>query len=137
MKVRKKARELAFKILFALDVGKNSLPDVVNSLSPESPVVMSLALELVKGVNSHIKELDEKIVPLLENWEFGRISATDRNVLRLAIYEINYVKENDPGVAVFEAVEIAKKYGSDKSKEFVNGILRSYLRRMENEEEKA
>jgi N utilization substance protein B len=137
MKVRKKARELAFKILFALDVGKNSLPDVVNSLSPESPVVMSLALELVKGVNSHIKELDEKIVPLLENWEFGRISATDRNVLRLAIYEINYVKENDPGVAVFEAVEIAKKYGSDKSKEFVNGILRSYLRQMENEEEKA
>lgn len=137
MKIRKKAREVAFKILFAVDVGKNTLPDVVASMQNESPVVLDLALKLVKGTLEHIVELDNKIVPLLENWDFKRISATDRNLLRLALYEIDYVENQDPGLVVYEAVELSKKYGSDKSKEFVNGILRGYLRYREGEKEKA
>ena len=137
MKIRKKAREVAFKMLFAVDVGKNTLPDVVASMQNESPVVLDLALKLVKGTLEHIVELDNKIVPLLENWDFKRISATDRNLLRLALYEIDYVENQDPGLVVYEAVELSKKYGSDKSKEFVNGILRGYLRYREGEKEKA
>jgi len=137
MKVRKKAREIAFKILFAVDVGKNALPDVVASMQNESPVVIDLALKLVKGALEHIGELDNKIVSLLENWEFDRVSATDRNLLRLAMYEIDYVKNQDPGLVVYETVELSKKYGSEKSREFINGILRSYLRRKEDEKEEA
>ncbi len=137
MKVRKKAREVAFKILFAVDVGKNALPDVVASMQNESPVVMELALKLVKGVLGNIVKLDNKIIPLLENWELNRISATDRNLLRLALYEIDYVENEDPGLVVYEAVELSKKYGTEKSREFVNGILRSYLRQKESEKEKA
>lgn len=137
MKIRKKAREVAFKMLFAVDVGKNTLPDVVASMQNESPVVLDLALKLVKGTLEHIVELDNKIVPLLENWDFKRISATDRNLLRLALYEIDYVENQDPGLVVYEAVELSKKYGSDKSREFVNGILRGYLRYREGEKEKA
>lgn len=137
MKVRKKAREIAFKMLFAVDVGKNALPDVVASMQNESPVVIDLALKLVKGALEHIGELDNKIVSLLENWEFDRVSATDRNLLRLAMYEIDYVKNQDPGLVVYETVELSKKYGSEKSREFINGILRSYLRRKEDEKEEA
>jgi len=137
MKIRKKAREIAFKILFAVDVGKNALPDVVASMQNESPVVLDLALKLAKGTLEHIVELDNKIASLLENWDFERVSATDRNLLRLALYEIDYVKNQDSGLVVYEAVELSKKYGSDKSKEFINGILRGYLRYREGEKEKA
>ena len=137
MKVRKRAREVAFKILFAVDVGKNALPDVVASMQNESPVAMDLALKLVKGTLEHMTELDNKIVSLLENWDFERISATDRNLLRLALYEIDYVENQEPGLVVYEAVELSKKYGSEKSREFINGILRNYLRLRENEKEKA
>lgn len=137
MKVRKKAREVAFKMLFAIDVGKNALPDVAASMQNESPVVIDLALKLVKGALEHMGELDNKIIPLLENWNFDRISATDRNLLRLALYEINYLENEDPGLVVYETVELSKKYGSEKSREFINGILRSYLRRKEDEKEEA
>ena len=137
MKVRKRAREVAFKILFAVDIGKNALPDVVASMQNESPVAMDLALKLVKGTLEHMTELDNKIVSLLENWDFERVSATDRNLLRLALYEIDYVENQEPGLVVYEAVELSKKYGSEKSREFINGILRNYLRLRENEKEKA
>ena len=137
MKVRKRAREVAFKILFAVDVGKNTLPDVVASMQNESPVAMDLALKLVKGILEHMVELDNKIVSLLENWDFERLSATDRNLLRLALYEIDYMENQEPGLVVYEAVELSKKYGSEKSREFINGILRNYLRHREDEKEKA
>ncbi len=136
MKIRRKARETAFKILFAVDIGKNSLPDVVSLFQYEPPVAMDYALKLVRGTLEHIKEIDQRIVGLLENWDFGRISAPDKEILRLALYEIDYLDEVDDGLAVYEAVEIAKKYGTDNSKDFVNGILRSYLRRTQNESEK-
>jgi transcription termination factor NusB len=61
----------------------------------------------------------------------------DKEILRLALFEIDYLDGSDPGAVVFDAVEIAKKYGTENSGEFVNGILRSYLRRKENAAQKA
>ncbi|MCD6426983.1 MAG: transcription antitermination factor NusB [Caldisericaceae bacterium] len=137
MSIRSRARELAFKIFFAMDAGKNSLPDVATNFSYESPVAMDYALVLVKGVIEHLREIDEKIVSLLENWDFSRLAMPDKEILRLALFEIDYLDGSDPGAVVFDAVEIAKKYGTENSGEFVNGILRSYLRRKENAAQKA
>jgi N utilization substance protein B len=135
MKIKRKARETAFKILFAVDVGKSSLPDVVSLFQYEPPVAMNYALKLVNGILGNLKNIDEKIVSLLENWDFNRVSVPDKEVLRLALYEIDFENDIDDGLAVFEAVEIAKKYGTKNSKDFVNGILRSYLRRKQGEPE--
>ncbi len=136
MSIRTRARELAFKIIFAMDMGKNSLPDVATNFSYESPVVMDYALELTKGTFEHLNEIDQKIASLLENWDFSRLAVPDKEILRLAIYEIDYSGMDDPGPVVYDAVEIAKKYGTENSGEFVNGILRSYLRRKENAPQK-
>ena len=137
MKIRRKARETAFKILFAVDVGKNALPDVLSLFQHEPPVAIDIALKLVNGTLTNIKEIDEKIISLLENWDFGRLSAPDKEILRLALYEIDYSNGSDDGLVVYEAVEIAKKYGAENSKDFVNGVLRSYLRRKQGEPETA
>ncbi len=137
MSIRSKAREIAFKIVFAMDRGKSSLPDVATSFQYESPVVMDYALKLSRGTVEHLDEIDSKIVPLLQNWDFSRLAAPDKELLRLAIYEIDYVKDSDPGAVIYDIVELAKKYGTENSSEFVNGILRSYLRRKENAAQKA
>ncbi len=135
--IRSQARELAFKIFFAMDMGKNPLPDVATNFSYESPVAMDYALKLVKGVVEHLQEIDEKIVSLLENWDFSRLAVPDKEILRLAIYEIDYLSDGEAGPIVYDAVEIAKKYGTENSGEFVNGILRSYLRRKQNAAQEA
>ncbi len=137
MKIRSKAREIAFKILFALDVGKNSLPDVVTVFQYESPVAMDYALKLVNGTVQNLAKIDDQIIALLENWDFKRVTAPDREILRLALYEIDYVNDVEDGLVVFETVEIAKKYGTENSKDFVNGVLRSYLRKKVSESQKA
>ncbi len=128
MKRRSKSREIAFKVLFAVDRGKSSVPDVFSLFQYESPVVLDYSLQLVNGTLKHTKEIDGIIGKSLRNWDFERISVPDKEILRLALFEINYTEGIDDGVVVYEAVELAKKYGTDKSPNFVNGILREILR---------
>jgi len=78
---------------------------------------------LIRGVIEHLAEIDEKICKYAKNWDFRRIAAVDRSILRLAIYEITYRDDIPPVVSINEAVDIAKRFSTEESGRFVNGIL--------------
>src|SRR5699024_6424273 len=78
---------------------------------------------LVNGVIGSLNEIDEIIGNHLENWTLDRIAAVEKTILRIATYELNYVPEVPDRVAINEAVELAKKFGDEKSSKFVNGVL--------------
>jgi len=81
------------------------------------------ALSLLQGVSTHIAEIDEIIAEAASNWRLERIAATDRNLMRIAVYEMRYCQDVPPQVAINEAVEIAKRFAGDDSPKFVNGVL--------------
>jgi N utilization substance protein B len=129
------SRDLAFKILFQADVGHNPWQQVLAYTCNEYkfPESSRLFLEqLVKGTIRHLKEIDAEITKYSEDWKLERMANTDRNILRMAIFEIKYLEEIPPGVTVNEAVELAKKYGDEESGKFVNGILGNLVRNLED-----
>jgi N utilization substance protein B len=128
MRVKTKGREVAFKLLFAVDVGKNKLPDALLHFQYEHPVIIEYALKLVKGALDNLGTIDSKISSYLENWTIERINIVDKELLRIAIYEIENENDIDDGLITFETVELAKRYGDLSSQDFVNGVLRSFLR---------
>lgn len=137
MKVRKKGREIAFRMLFAIEAGGNKIADAMIPFKHESPVVLDFALHLVKGTLSQVKKIDREIENIIINWKIERLYLVDKQLLRLGIYEMDYEEDVEDGIVVFEAVELAKKYGDIDSPNFVNGILREHLRRREHEVQKA
>jgi N utilization substance protein B len=129
------SRDLAFKILFQADVGNNPWQQVLTYTCSEYkfPESSKVFLEqLVKGTIQHLKEIDAEIMKYSEDWKLERMANTDRNILRMAVYEIKYLDDIPPGVTVNEAVELAKKYGDEESGKFVNGILGNLVRNLEN-----
>ncbi|MBI3911711.1 MAG: transcription antitermination factor NusB [Armatimonadetes bacterium] len=129
---RRFARELAMKILFQVDVGKLPLDEVLELAFEEvtlAPEDRDYVLDVCRGVLAHQPELDQIISDLAEGWRLERMANVDRNVTRIALYEILYRDDVPDSVAVNEAVEIAKKYSTEESGRFVNGILGSFLRR--------
>jgi N utilization substance protein B len=135
MRVKERGREIAFKLLFAVDVGKNALPDAVLFFRYEIPVVLDYAILLVNGTLAHLEYIDKSIESLLEKWSFDRISVVDKELLRLGFFEIEFVTDIDDGLVVYEVVELAKKYGDTESGSFVNGVLRNFLRQKEKQQE--
>jgi N utilization substance protein B len=128
------ARELAFKILFQTDVGRNPWQEVLSRTLEEDelPEKSQIFLEqLVKGTIQELKSIDAEIIKYAQDWKLDRMANTDRNILRIAIYEIKFLKEIPPGVSINEAVELAKRYGDDESGKFVNGILGNLVRNTE------
>jgi transcription antitermination protein NusB len=129
------ARELAFKILFQTDVGRNPWQEVLprtieeNNLPEKSRIFLE---QLVKGTIQELKSIDSEIIKYAQDWKLERMANTDRNILRMAIYEIKFLKEIPTGVSINEAVELAKRYGDDESGKFVNGILGNIVRTAEN-----
>ena len=93
------------------------------SRAPIAPKARAFAESLVQGVWAHREELDELITRFSRNYRLSRLAAVDRNILRLAVYEILYNKEVPPVVAINEAIELAKEYSSEESGRFVNGLL--------------
>lgn len=93
---------------------------------------------LTKGVFDHAKELDEALQPIAPEWPIASISSIDRNILRMGLYELTYTQEEvPPKVAINEAVELAKAFGSDNSSKFVNGVLGTVFREQGEEQENA
>ena len=135
MSIRSKGREIAFKVLYAIDVGKNSVADAFLPFKFESPMVLDYALNLVKAALSELDNIDNEISSLLKNWEFSRLNVVDKEILRVAFYEAEYIEDSNLGVLVYESVELAKKYGDTNSGDFVNGLLRSFLRTKNEESE--
>ncbi len=129
---RRKAREHALQILFQLDIRKDKPSAVIlkrfwTEYQPDDEV-KAFAEEIVKGTYKHLAEIDKLVHQCAKNWSLERMAAVDRNVLRMAIYEILYRMDIPTSVTINEAIEIAKKYGTDESGAFVNGILDSVAR---------
>lgn len=92
--------------------------------------VRKLAFELTKGTWDKLTECDEVIVDSTIKWRLSRLSSVDKSILRLAVYQLKYCDDIPPRVVMNEAIEIAKKYSSDKSPSFVNGVLDAAFRKI-------
>jgi len=103
-------------------VGRREL-DEFWSDKKENKEIREFAEELVKGTLEKLEDIDALIEKLAENWILGRMAAVDRNILRLAAFEILYRKDIPSAVTINEALEIAKKYSSSESAPFLNGVL--------------
>jgi N utilization substance protein B len=124
---RRKAREHALQILFQIDIKKEKpsaaiLKHFWAEYQPDDEV-KAFAEEIVKGTFKHVAKINELIQECAQNWTLERMAVVDRNVLRMAIYEILYRMDIPTSVTINEAIEIAKKFGTDESGAFVNGIL--------------
>jgi N utilization substance protein B len=124
---RKVAREMAFQIIFQVDVGKHRWREVLaRALSDETELPQrsrEFLDVLVTGTMEHLAEVDCEIAKYARDWTVERLANTDRNILRMAVFELKHLSEIPIGVTVNEAVELAKRYGEADSGKFVNGIL--------------
>lgn len=123
---RRLSREITLKILFQIDLANANMEEALiyafenNKFSEE---IKEFVLLLVKGVVSNLSEIDKIIINYAKNWSLERITNIDRNILRVAIYEILYLDNVPKNVSINEAIELAKKYGTKSSFSFVNGVL--------------
>lgn len=123
---RRMARQAAVQFHFWRDVHGGEAPEKMDEFwefCPAKPNVREFAQPLIDGMVAHLPEIDEKISRYCDNYEFRRISPVDRNVLRLAIYEMLFRDDIPPVVSINEAIELAKTFGGNESGRFVNGIL--------------
>ncbi|MEY2545981.1 MAG: transcription antitermination protein NusB [Verrucomicrobiota bacterium] len=123
---RRKAREAALQYSFWRDLQRGVAPEKIDQFwefLPTKQSVREFAQPLIEGMSAHLPEIDERICKYAENYEFNRISAVDRNVLRLAIYEMLFRDDIPPVVSINEAIDLAKTFGGAESGKFVNGIL--------------
>jgi transcription antitermination protein NusB len=123
---RRRAREAAIQYNFWRDLQHGETPQRIDEfweLCPVKPNVREFAEPLIQGMVAHQDEIDERIRKYCENYNLNRISAVDRNVLRLAIYEMLHRDDIPPVVSINEAIELAKTFGGAESGKFVNGIL--------------
>jgi N utilization substance protein B len=128
---RREARELAMKILFQVEVGQRPLEEVMDTTLEAVPIPdeeKDYLFDVIHGVLRERSDLDGIIGDLASGWKLERIANVDRNILRIALYEIRNRPDIPASVSVNEAVEIAKKYSTADSGKFVNGILGSFLR---------
>jgi N utilization substance protein B len=132
MRTRRAAREQALQWLYQVDVGKTDLEDALaevhRALQPEG---LAFARQLLRGAVANIQTIDPLIARYAEDWSLDRMASIDRNVLRLAVFEIIHLPDIPPSVSIDEAVELAKKYSTAESGKFVNGVLGSLLRDLE------
>ncbi|WP_053364055.1 transcription antitermination factor NusB [Bacillus sp. FJAT-27251] len=120
---RRTAREKALQALFQIDISEAEINDAIEHVLEEEKKDAYLT-QLVEGTVSHKDEIDSAIKRQLENWTIDRLAHVDRSLLRLAVYELMYCKEQVPAnVVMDEAIEIAKIYGDDQSSKFINGVL--------------
>jgi N utilization substance protein B len=130
---RRKAREMALQALFQLDfnaVEKDvALQSVFAEREAQSEKTQSYAELLVKGTIANIEAIDDTINNISNEWKLDRMAGVDRNIVRLAIFELHYSEENlPPNVIINEAVELAKAFGTEDSGRFVNGLLGSLIK---------
>jgi N utilization substance protein B len=121
-------RTIAMQSLFSWDFNgkKDDISDIVQNQIKEFSAEgedSAFVLELAKGVEKNLEEIDKIITKHAPEWPIDQIPAVDRNVLRLGVYELIFLKEVPPKVAINEAVEIAKTFGGESSGKFVNGVL--------------
>ena len=125
---RRKSREAAVVLLYQSDLLGKDPEEVLKNEIDFGKKIDEFALELVIGVNKNRKAIDKEIVGVVQNWTIERIAIIDRNILRVAIYEMLFEKDIPLKVSVDEAIEIAKTLGQkDDTPKFINGILGKIL----------
>ena len=127
MSARSKARKRALDLIYASEMRKRSAVEALEEQSAETQVNEYTA-ELVRGVTEHRARLDEVISSYLQDWTLDRMPAVDRNVLRMATYEVLYVDDVPAAVAVSEALNLVRDLSTDESPAFVNGVLGNIVR---------
>ena len=126
MKKRTRARELSLQFLYQLDLlGEGLLDDLSAFLREEEKDAETcrFAKRIVTGAHENRVRIDEEIQNVAQNWQISRMAVIDRNVLRLAAYELLYCDDIPPKVAINEAIELGKRYSTSNSGAFINGIL--------------
>ena len=131
---RRKAREMALQVLFQMDFNDNqpelALEAVFDETDGISERAKTYAKDLVSGTAHNLPAIDTIISSLSAEWSIERMAGVDRNIARMAVYEMNFGAEQlTPNVVINEAVELAKSYGSDESSRFINGILGSLAKK--------
>jgi transcription antitermination protein NusB len=127
MSSRRRSRQRALQILFLWDLRRQPVDDALNAyyntlFSEEQPLRDPFVSELVRGTIQHLNEVDQCITRHAEHWRMERMPAVDRNILRLAVYEMTHTATPAP-VAIDEALELARKFSNEESVQFVNGVL--------------
>jgi N utilization substance protein B len=132
MGARRKARELAVQMLYQYDLSGNK-PDMIvetfEDLQKSKPNTREFAVKIFRGTVDHIADIDVMIQAQADNWRLSRMAVVDRNIIRLSVYEFLHESDTPKLVVIDEAIEIAKKFGNDKSPQFINGILDGILKR--------
>ena len=134
MTTRREGRELALQALYSKDLvsqdPNHTLKRIIESFGEgDEPTLMAnskayaFASEIVTGVSAHLAEIDARIAEKSKHWSMTRMARVDLNILRLAVFELLYRPDIPKNVTMNEAIEVAKKFGSDDSASFVNGIL--------------
>jgi N utilization substance protein B len=132
MGARRKARELALQMLFQHDMSGNEpgmIIETFEDLQKSKPNTREFASRIFCGTVDHLTEIDEMIQAQAENWRLSRMAVVDRNIIRMSVYEFLHERDTPKLVIIDEAVEIAKKFGTQKSSQFINGILDGILKR--------
>jgi len=133
---RRKAREYALQMLFQWDITHDDIDQVIASFfqnqPEESADVADFARRLVMGTVEHVERIDELIRRHAEHWRLDRMATVDRNLLRLAVYEFLHSKDIPKTVVINEAIEIARRFSSQESPQFINGVLDSIKKQLES-----
>ena len=134
---RRKSRELAMQALFYMDMCQSDSPELLDlycrNFQPSTRTLPFL-LKLVKGVMAAKPEIDATIEKFSANWKLTRMACVDRNILRIAVFELLFCNDIPSKVSINEAVDVGKKFGAEESGAFINGILDSIRLSLEQEE---
>jgi transcription antitermination factor NusB len=130
---RTRARELTMQALYQLDVQGADVLEYLGQFLAEAETdesVRRLACEWTEGAWDNLGRCDELIMASTIKWQFARLSLVDKSILRLAVYQLSFCPDIPPKVVINEAIELAKKFSTDKSPGFVNGVLDAVLRKV-------
>ena len=128
---RIETREHALELLFQIGFRNDPVSEQINLFRETNPDIIEdepYFLDIVYGVINSRDELDEKFVPFLKRWKLERLPMTDRIILEIAVYEILNVEDIPTSVSINEAVKLAKKYGTDSSSSYINGVLSNFVK---------
>jgi transcription antitermination protein NusB len=127
MTARRRARKRALDVLYAADLRDLPLPQVLDAyvgrLESPKPEHLPYAISLVRGIDAHLPRIDETISTYAEGWTLDRMPVVDRNLGRIAVYEMLHREDIDDAVAISEAVALATELSTDDSPRFLNGLL--------------
>lgn len=126
MGMRRKGRELAVQALYQLEIRNDPSPAMLAAFWEQceaGPRAREFALQLIEGVRAQCEQIDAVIGKSSENWKLERLSTVDLNVLRVACYELMFAREVPVNVVLDEAIEVARRFGTNESAVFVNGVL--------------